>query len=192
MQDFARATSSPCIMENNEHMHAVMWAARAQRAVLPPFNTHLTAVEGGLHHRQFREPRRFRLSCQARSILQALCRRTSLTSYRHSRIIVTRNSRRLTIPRMVSSVADRAPIDDEREGDLLQYSSGTTGQPKGIRRPLSHKTRQPDTPHPLLSIDDAARDHRRHAVYLNPAPLYHTAPAVLVHGRSSRWAAPSS
>src|ERR1700736_7023797 len=30
------------------------------------------------------------------------------------------------------------PIADETEGDLLQYSSGTTGRPKGIRRELAH------------------------------------------------------
>ena len=30
------------------------------------------------------------------------------------------------------------PIDDEIEGDLLQYSSGTTGRPKGIKRELPH------------------------------------------------------
>ena len=33
-------------------------------------------------------------------------------------------------------VADQpiTPIADEIEGDLLQYSSGTTGRPKGIKR----------------------------------------------------------
>ena len=38
-------------------------------------------------------------------------------------------------------VADQpdTPIDDEIEGDLLQYSSGTTGRPKGIKRELSHR-----------------------------------------------------
>ncbi len=37
-------------------------------------------------------------------------------------------------------VADQpdTPIDDEIEGDLLQYSSGTTGRPKGIKRELPH------------------------------------------------------
>ena len=37
-------------------------------------------------------------------------------------------------------VADQpdTPIADEWEGDLLQYSSGTTGRPKGIKRALPH------------------------------------------------------
>ena len=37
-------------------------------------------------------------------------------------------------------VADQPsePIADETEGHLLQYSSGATGRPKGIRRELPH------------------------------------------------------
>ena len=41
-----------------------------------------------------------------------------------------------------NAVADNpiTPIDDEIEGDLLQYSSGTTGRPKGIKRALPHQS----------------------------------------------------
>ena len=40
-------------------------------------------------------------------------------------------------PECVADEPD-TPIDDEIEGDLLQYSSGTTGRPKGIKRELPH------------------------------------------------------
>ena len=33
------------LMENNEHMHAVMWAARRCGLYYVPINTHLTAAE---------------------------------------------------------------------------------------------------------------------------------------------------
>src|SRR3954451_10654312 len=33
------------LMENNEHMHAVMWAARRSGLYYVPINTHLTAAE---------------------------------------------------------------------------------------------------------------------------------------------------
>jgi len=68
------------------------------------------------------------------------------------------------------------PIDDEREGDLLQYSSGTTGRPKGIKRGLTGvaPSESASPLAPLLS----ALNLSRQAVYLSPAPLYHTAPSV--------------
>lgn len=68
------------------------------------------------------------------------------------------------------------PIVDEREGDLLQYSSGTTGRPKGIRRELPDisPAESPGLLRPLLKV--LGIDH--HAVYLSPAPLYHTAPSM--------------
>ncbi|WP_433632545.1 acyl-CoA synthetase [Nocardia sp. CA-120079] len=67
------------------------------------------------------------------------------------------------------------PIPDESEGDFLLYSSGTTGRPKGIRRPLSGLPlgSHPDVPGRWLRelLDFAPGD-----VYLSPAPLYHAAP----------------
>ena len=74
-------------------------------------------------------------------------------------------------------VADQpgTPIDDEIEGDLLQYSSGTTGRPKGIKRELPHVP--PDqAPGMMSALVGFWMDPE--AVYLSPAPLYHTAPSV--------------
>ncbi|OOL33342.1 hypothetical protein GQ85_01580 [Rhodococcus rhodochrous] len=68
-----------------------------------------------------------------------------------------------------------APIDDECEGDFLLYSSGTTGRPKGIKRPLpgGRMGTYPDLPgrwlRETLGFDPGD-------VYLSPAPLYHAAP----------------
>lgn len=69
-----------------------------------------------------------------------------------------------------------ALVADEREGDLLQYSSGTTGRPKGIRRELPDisPAESPGLLRPLLAVLGI----EKHAVYLSPAPLYHTAPSM--------------
>ncbi len=76
------------------------------------------------------------------------------------------------------------PIADETLGAAMLYSSGTTGRPKGVLRPL------PDWPpaEPLSLI--AARLNlwrfREGQVYLSPAPLYHSAPLAGVGGTIRR------
>ena len=66
------------------------------------------------------------------------------------------------------------PIADEMEGDFLLYSSGTTGRPKGIKRPLTLAPlgQGPAGAVPFLR----ALGLQEGDVYLCPAPLYHAAP----------------
>jgi len=66
------------------------------------------------------------------------------------------------------------PIEDEQLGTSMLYSSGTTGRPKGILRPLPDA--QPDDPLPLYRFLDDLWRYRDDMVYLSPAPLYHSAP----------------
>ncbi len=70
------------------------------------------------------------------------------------------------------------PIADEELGAPMLYSSGTTGRPKGILRPLAHA--HPGDPLPGGNGIAALWGFREGMVYLSPAPLYHTAPQVSV------------
>jgi len=69
-------------------------------------------------------------------------------------------------------------VDDEQLGVAMLYSSGTTGQPKGILRPMpdSHPSEQ------LALMAGLRTLWQMHPgmVYLSPAPLYHSAPQASV------------
>lgn len=66
------------------------------------------------------------------------------------------------------------PIDDESMGAGMLYSSGTTGRPKGILRPVEDVP--PDTLPPMTQFTIQMWQYREGMTYLSPAPLYHAAP----------------
>ena len=70
------------------------------------------------------------------------------------------------------------PIADERFGTSMLYSSGTTGRPKGIIRPLPDTP--PTEPLPLYQFLLELWKYHEDMVYLSPAPLYHSAPNASV------------
>jgi long-chain acyl-CoA synthetase len=69
-------------------------------------------------------------------------------------------------------------VEDEQLGAPMMYSSGTTGRPKGILRPI-YDIHPSETSIAVLGIRHLWR-LREGMVYLSPAPLYHTAPQVSV------------
>src|ERR1700736_2864855 len=71
------------------------------------------------------------------------------------------------------------PISDECIGTAMLYSSGTTGRPKGILRPLPE---QPPTQQlPIFDFLQKLWRYREGMIYLSPAPLYHSAPQAAVN-----------
>ena len=66
------------------------------------------------------------------------------------------------------------PIDDERLGGPMLYSSGTTGRPKGILRLLPDIA--PSEAAALSNFLIVQWQYREGMIYLSPAPLYHSAP----------------
>ena len=66
------------------------------------------------------------------------------------------------------------PIEHERLGTAMLYSSGTTGRPKGILRPLAEIP--PGDNLPIFNFLNGIWQYREGMVYLSPAPLYHSAP----------------
>jgi len=66
-------------------------------------------------------------------------------------------------------------IDDESPGMYMLYSSGTTGRPKGIKRPLPDFPMDEFDPRTKLMMS-SAYDYHADMVYMSPAPMYHAAP----------------
>ncbi len=161
------------LMENNAHIHAVMWAARRSGLYYVPINTHLTAPEVTY----------IVDNSAAKAIIGSAALRKTCENLRQHlpggppRLLMIADDDLAGWERYPECVAAQPdmPIDDEREGDLLQYSSGTTGRPKGIKRQLPHV---PPADAPGMMSALVGYWMTPESVYLSPAPLYHTAPSV--------------
>lgn len=79
----------------------------------------------------------------------------------------------------VTADLPKTPIPDEWLGTAMLYSSGTTGRPKGILRPLPEEP--PKHNLPLFDFLTKLWHYREGMIYLSPAPLYHSAPQVAVN-----------
>ncbi|MCG7606749.1 fatty-acid--CoA ligase FadD4 [Mycobacterium sp. CnD-18-1] len=171
------------LMENNEHIHAVMWAARRSGLYYVPINTHLTAAEAA-YIIDNSGAKAIVGSAMLKDILGGLDNELPnglpdvlLIADGAESSATSASSELDGWQRYPEAVADlpATPIDDEMDGDLLQYSSGTTGRPKGIKRELPHV---PPSETPGMMSALVGFWMQPDSVYLSPAPLYHTAPSV--------------
>jgi long-chain acyl-CoA synthetase len=74
---------------------------------------------------------------------------------------------------LLATQSAEEPAEQPR-GDYMLYSSGTTGRPKGILRPLTGESIRNGTRASQAMAERYGLDED--TVYLSPAPLYHAAP----------------
>ncbi|MEM9621736.1 MAG: acyl-CoA synthetase [Pseudomonadota bacterium] len=66
-----------------------------------------------------------------------------------------------------------SPITDESAGQDMMYTSGTTGHPKGVKKPLPEGPIHEVDPIAMMFL---AEGYNTEAVTLSPGPLYHASP----------------
>ncbi|MGV0581574.1 fatty-acid--CoA ligase FadD4 [Mycolicibacterium elephantis] len=162
------------LMDNNEHVHAMMWAARRSGLYYTLLNTHLNPSEVAYVVADS-AAKALIGSAGTRDVCAALADHLPDGLPAVTLIADTDLEGWWRYP---ECAADQpvTPLGTDEEGDLLQYSSGSTGRPKGIKRPRNSsgpvRGAKPSTPvFEKLGVG-------QESVYLSPAPLYHTAPAM--------------
>jgi long-chain acyl-CoA synthetase len=164
-------------MENNSSYHVVQWAARRSGLYFVPINYHMTAEEVG-----------YIVNDSGADALITSAATAELAAQLSPEVIPGVSTRLIIGAELPSweNLADAVSayptshLADEQEGDILQYSSGTTGRPKGIKRAFTERpiSLEADTTVAFLrAIGFGEGD-----VFLSPAPLYHTAPIVWSSG----------
>lgn len=165
----AAGDSVAILMENNEHIHAAMWAARRSGFYYTMVNTHLSA--GEIAYIVSDSGAKALISSR---VMRGVCERLPealLTGMPTVALIADDDlAGWLRYPECVAD-EPAEPMVSER-GQLLQYSAGSTGRPKGIRRPSHPRSAKLTTPvFEALGVTGES-------VYLSPTPTYHTAPAM--------------
>ncbi|MGH9176833.1 MAG: AMP-binding protein, partial [Vicinamibacterales bacterium] len=166
-----RGATIAILLENNSRFLEVAWAAQRSGLYYTAINWHLTTEEAAYIVRD----------CGATALVSS--QRLAPLATTLTAEDVPDVSHRLMVDGVEGgwepyedalAAQPTAPIDDECEGDFMLYSSGTTGRPKGIQRPLTFPPMGQGLPGAVpflraLGLEDGG-------VYLCPAPLYHAAP----------------
>jgi long-chain acyl-CoA synthetase len=161
-------------VENNEHFFELVWAAQRSGLYYTPISTRFGADETA-HIVEDSGASVFITSAARRDLAADLTERLPAV---HSRIMMGD----VAVPgwepydRLVAAQPPE-PVDPETEGVDMLYSSGTTGRPKGVRRPFTGLPA--GTPDNAVFLVRDVFGCDAGTVFLSTAPLYHGAPLIL-------------
>ena len=152
------------VLGNEATVFTVFWAAMRTGLHVVPVNRHLLAeeiryiLEDAEVSAVIGSARGGRAWCEAADDLRGLRLRLSVEETAAAAL----------------EAESAEPLDDPEEGQLLLYSSGTTGRPKGILRPLPGfgPGEGPTTGSEIAAGFGLVEGDR----YLSTGPLYHSAP----------------
>ena len=159
-------------MENNPRYLEATWAPQRSGLYYTPISSRLTAGEVGY----------ILGDCEAQALV---------TSYERRQVAAQLSEELAAIPTrlMVGGVIDgfepyeevvgaqpAEPLPELLEGRSMLYSSGTTGRPKGVKKPLGRIALGTQGFDSVLGLGRSLYGFGEDVVFLSPAPLYHTAP----------------
>jgi acyl-CoA synthetase (AMP-forming)/AMP-acid ligase II len=157
-------------MENHPRYFEVVWAALRSGLYLTTINSYLTAEEVAY----------ILDDSGARSVVvspaKAATTVAAMADARNVELALCVDGGSAGIESYEAAIAAQpaTPLDEEPAGELMLYSSGTTGRPKGIQRPLRDASIRDGQL--LGALLGGVFGFDAECVYLSPAPIYHSAP----------------
>ena len=158
------------MMENNRQFLEIVWAAQRSGLIFTPISTHLKKDETAY----------ILQNCGAKLFIGSLALSEvaeqvlpEAAGVQHFYMVGGIKPGFESWEETIDALP-KTPIEDESNGVPMLYSSGTTGQPKGIFLPPI----DPDVNEPTILVSSLgeAFGFSDETVYLSPAPLYHAAP----------------
>jgi len=158
------------LVDNCPEILEIMWAAQRSGLYFTPINTRLTA----------REVAYVVADCAkaifvSKSVAQTATELIELTPHLDLRISVGGSVTDHLAYESVLTEFPADPIPGAFEGAAMAYSSGTTGRPKGIMRPMTGLLAG-HAPYGNKFLTEDRLGWSETTVYLSPAPLHHTSP----------------
>jgi acyl-CoA synthetase (AMP-forming)/AMP-acid ligase II len=158
------------LLENRVEYPEVAWAAQRSGLYFTPLNIQLHPSEAAwiVGDCEARAVITSRAQAETARLLQAEC-----PEVEHWLMMDDPTDGFVSYEATIGAVADE-PLEDETEGNPMIYSSGTTGRPKGVKRPLTGRV-----PGHTLAGNDVrvgqAYTLTESSVSLVPNPAYHSA-----------------